>query len=318
MNLSMRNLVASISGAFLVAAVNSPAVMAAPTFGDWTVTGGTITPGTGYCGTTATCVSLVTGDGFAQYEVTEGASVYVFTVITDAGANGDPTTLPYFDESYIQRGNVTGLMGRQHSYDAPSNFTGDTKIYTGWATVYAPSGANLDITQGFSSAGTAATGDEFASSFHLLETIDAGGAVQGKTMSIRQDAALGDGTADNLTDRQSFAIEYRSGTHLTTPGDLTLGYSSASPTPLTWVATDEVMVTWIGQNINVADPGATDLSIFGYEGIDNRTAATASSTFSTSNTDIVVDAGTATGYVEPFDWDTAFGTDLPTLKTTIP
>lgn len=319
MKMSLRDWVGGLSVAAISVVGMSSVAQAAPTFGDWSVTGGTISLGTSYCTTSGvTCTPLVTGDGFAQYEVTEGASVYVFTVITDAGADGNPSTLPYYDESYIQRGNSSGIMGRQHSFDTASNFSSDTSIYTGWATANAPSGANLDIQQGFVSPGTGVVGDEFQSAFHLLETINATtGAVEGKTMSVRQDAALGDGIVQNDTDRQSFAIEYRSGTHLTSAGSLTLGFAP-SPSTLGWAAGDEVMVTWIGQSINVAGTGGTDMSYFGYEGLDNKTTPATISTFSTSNTDVVVDAATTTGYVAPFDWDSAFGSVLPVLKNTIP
>ena len=299
------------------------------------MSGGTISLGTTYCNGGVTCTPLVTGDGFAQYEVTDSGAVYVFTVITDAGAGKDaqgnpvstsPSALPYYDESYIQRGNQSGIMGQQHSLDAASNFTGDTAIYTGWATTYAPQGVNLKISQGFSDPGSSYAGDGFSSGFTLSESINAtSGNVEGKTISISQDAGLGDGTKDNKTDFQSFRIEYRSGTHTDTASNLILGVDRTDPNnSLAWLNGDEVMVTWIGQSLDTGGTGGG--SLFGYEGLTRTgstgtaTAGTASvSTFSTANTDVVaVPTSTdPTGYQAPFDWDTQFAVggnlNLPTL-----
>ena len=111
MKMSLRDWVGGLSIATLTAVGLPTVAQAAPTFGDWSVSGGTISLGTNYCTTSGvTCTPLVTGDGFAQYEVTDGAAVYVFTVITDANASGTPGTLPYYDESYIQRGNQSPVI----------------------------------------------------------------------------------------------------------------------------------------------------------------------------------------------------------------
>jgi len=310
MKTSLRGWVGGLSVAMSAAVGMSPVAQAAPTFGNWDVTGGTISL---TCQTGTTCTPLVTGDGFAQYEVTEGAAVYVMTIITDAGVTGAPGTLPYYDESYIQRGNQSGIMSHQSSSDAATNFASSTTIYTGWATAFTPTGANLEISQGFSSDGTALRGDGFSSSFSLAETINAtSGAVEGKSMSIRQDAGLGDGVVNNDTDFQSFAIEYRSGTHVNTAGQLTLGADRADVNnTLAWAAADEVMVTWIGQSLDTGGTGGG--SLFGYEGLTKNAGAASLSTFSTTNSDVEVDAADPTGYKAPFDWDTLFGSQLPTL-----
>lgn len=67
------------------------------------------------------------------------------------------------------------------------------------------------------------------------------------------------------------------------------------------------MVSWIGQQVNVADAGATDLSKFGYEGLVNKTLTTTPnsiSTFSTTEPSISDGSG---GINAPYDWNTLFG-----------
>jgi len=306
---------------------------AVPVFDNWSADTGTITPDTGagsYCGSAGvTCTTLVSGNGFLQQEIqdTNDGATYIQTIITDTdagSAGGTPAAnLTYSDESFIRRNQTSGIMSQQRSSEATGtfNFSTTSELYTGWAngTGFKPAGkGNTNITQGFTDTGTA-VGDEFINSFDLRIDIDqATSAVTGKTMSLRQDVGMGDGVVDNTTDVQSFLVEQRTGTLLTAGGSLTLVPTSATNGgTATWVAGDDVMVSWIGQAVNTANAGATpDISRFGFQGVRRidqspTPVTTAISTFSTTQVDVVLDGG-GPGYVAPFDWDTLFGT-APTL-----
>ncbi len=323
-----------LAKACVLAMIAPASAMAVPVFDNWSADNGTITPDTGagsYCGSAGvTCTTLVSGNGFLQQEIqdTNDGATYIQTIITDTDAGstgGTPAaSLPYSDESFIRRNQTSGIMSQQRSSEATGtfNFSTTSELYTGWAsgTGFKPSGkGNTNITQGFTDTGTA-VGDEFINSFDLRIDIDqATSAVTGKTMSLRQDVGMGDGVVDNTTDVQSFLVEQRTGTLLTAGGSLTLDATSATNGgTVTWVAGDDVMVSWIGQTVNTASPGvASGLSTFGFEGVTRidqsaTPVTTTISTFSTSQVDIVSDG--AGGYVTPYDWDTMFGT-APTLPS---
>jgi hypothetical protein len=101
-----------------------------------------------------TCGAPVTGDGFYQREISNGAAKYFQTIITDAGVSGAPSTLGYADETFVRIG-VTGLAGKQRmtvsSVDGATfektTFATSTLIDSGWADAVANQD-HIDISQG--------------------------------------------------------------------------------------------------------------------------------------------------------------------------
>ncbi len=318
----------SMAGAF--AMLVPVGLHAAPVFDNWSADNGTITPDpAGYCGQPGvTCTPLVSGDGFLQQEVVDGADTYIQTIITDPGAGvagGTPAAnLPYSDESFIRQGAANGIMGQQRSTETTTtpntqfNFSNTATFYMGaWASALKPAGAaNMNIDQNFTDQGnTAVAGDGLFNSFKMNIDQDAAGNVTGKKMSLRQNLGMGDGVVDNTTNSQSFVIEQLSGDQNEAPGSLTLGGTNGGT--VSWVAGDDVMVAWLGQQVDTAQAGSPpSLSKFGFQSVTNNTGTPATaSTFSTTQVDIVPDG--QGGYEFPFDWDTAFGA-APTLAAPQP
>lgn len=310
-----------------------PAAQALPVFDSWSVSSGTITV---TCPSGFTCETVSEGDGFKQVQWTDNTTndTFIQTIITDQNASGDPpgggTPVPYSDESFIQLGNVNGIMSKQHSLQEDvdsgtstviASFETTSDIRTGWAnTAPDASNPNMAVTQTFSNEGDATvTGDEFDSNFSVKIIHDSSGAVQDRSMSIDQTAGLGDGSTDS-TDAQRYVLEQRKGAFTTTASDMTLDASSFDSTgaalnggTVDWASGDEVMLRWIGQRVNTGSQG---VSVFGFEGITNAastTGQTEATTFSTTSTGIVADSTDPQGYVSPFDWDSTFGTTPPTL-----
>ncbi len=314
---NVRDTVRIVSLAGMMAAALPLAVQAAPVFDNWSASAGTITPDTGagsYCGqATVTCTALVSGDGFLQQEVVDAGTTYIQTIITDAGATGTPgSTLPYSDESFIKQGASSGVMSQQRSSESSAtfNFANTATLYTGWAGSFIPAGmANMNIDQSFTDQGNAAVnGDGLFNSFLMSINQDTTGTVTGKKMSLRQDLGMGDGVATNTTDAQSFVGEQRTGDLNTAAGGLTLGTSSSGTGggTVNWVAGDDVLVVWLGQQVDTAAAGASapSLSKFGFESVTNNTTPATASTFSTTQVDVDDGAG---GVAAPYAWDAAFG-----------
>lgn len=322
---------------------------AVPVFDNWSADDtGTITPDTGagsYCGSTGvTCTILVSGNGFLQQEIqdTNDGATYIQTIITDANAGssgGTPAAqLPYSDESFIRRGQATsGIMSQQRTSENSGsfNFSSSSELYIGWAngTGFKPTGkGNTNITQGFTDTGgsTTITGDEFVNSFDLrIDVNQTTGEIAGRTMSLRQDVAMGDGQVNNTTDIQSFLVELREGSLLSASGQLVLDLADGTTDTVSWVNGDSVMVSWIGQAVNVADASAStpDISKFGFQGVTrvDQSATPVTKTISTfSNTQVDVELvdtnNPSAGYVTPYDWDSLFGTapTLPSVPISIP
>ncbi len=306
-------------------------VQAAPTFDNWTAASGTITADTGagsYCGSAGvSCTPLVSGNGFLQQQVVDGGVTYIQTIITDAnaGAAGGTaaTALPYSDESFIRQGATSGIMSQQRSTETTAtattqfDFSNTVSLYTGWAASFIPTGqANVNINQNFTDAGNSTiNGDGLFNSFIMNINQDAVGAVTGKKTSLRQDLGMGDGVATNTTDAQSFVLEQRSGDLNGAAGSLTLGTSSSGTGggTVTWAAGDDVLVAWLGQQVNTAAAGdPVSLSQFGFESVTNNTPATPTKVTTFSTDTVNVDNG-AGGVNAPYAWDAAFGA-APTLK----
>lgn len=289
-------------------------VQALPVFDSWTVAGGNVNVS---CPAGFTCETLTTGDGFAQVQWVETATgdTFIQTIITDQGAAGNSSTLPYSDESFIMLGGSNGISSRQHYFQDDTATTGTifentTALNTGWAQTN-PTDPDMDVTQTLTVDATpAVTGDEFSNAFEMHLIHDAGGTTTGSSISITQDSGLGNGI-DTSTDAQKFQLVHLQGSYVTTGSDITLdATTTASGGTVTWDAGDDIMIRWIGQEI---DLGAQGTAVFGFEGITNNTSSDEATTFSTTSAGIAVDGSDAQGYGTPFDWDTIFGATPPQL-----
>lgn len=310
----MKDSLKAIGIAGVVAMAVPLGIQAAPVFDNWSANAGTITAGTSpgdYCASVGvSCTELVSGDGFLQQQVVDGTETYIQTIITDSGVTGAAAALPYSDESFIRQGATSGVMSQQRSTETTTgfDFSNTVSLYTGWAAAISPS-ANVNINQTFTDQGVVAiTGDGLFNSFVMNINQDGSGTVTGKQTSLRQDLGMGDGISLNDTDSQSFVLEQISGDLNTSTGSIALGVSSSGTGggTVNWSAGDDVLVAWLGQQVDISEAGsAPNLSKFGFESVNNQTTASKATTFSTSQVD-------ATG--APFAWDAAFGA-TPTLTT---
>jgi len=322
---------ARVAGFLGVLALAPLAVQATPTFDGWSVTSGTIDAANGsYCTTAGVvCDPLVSGNGFLQQQVTDNGVVYIQTIITDTGASGTPSAgLPFSDESFIRQGATTGIMDRQRSAESSPSFTfsNAATLFTGWAAAFIPAGgANMNINQSFTDAGnTAVTGDGLFNSFVMNINQTAAGVVTGKTMSLRQDLGLGDGTSNNANDTQSFVVEQRTGDLLPAgTGSLTLNNPDTGPVTVSWQSGEDVLLAWLGQKVCTGDStncasASPTLSFFGFESITNAAAGAAAPTTGSTSSQTVTDVSNGAGGVNaPYDWDTIFGA-APTLSAPQP
>lgn len=292
---------------------------ALPIFDQWTVASGTVDV---TCPAGFTCETLVEGDGFAQVQWVEAATgfTYIQTVITDLGAGaagGTPSTdLPYSDESFIRLGGANGITSRQQ-FQEETPLTGTifesiTSLNTGWAQTD-PSVPDMEAMQILTVDATpAVAGDEFESVFDMQLVHDPAGNVTGSNILVTQFAGLGNGI-ETSTDSQKFFLNRRLGS-FTTAGSIDLDASTFDPTndpaAVAWNNGDDVMLTWIGQSVNL---GSLGIELFGFESIVNFTTAAEAATFSTTSAGITVDGTDPQGYGRPFDWDTTFGATPPEL-----
>ncbi len=272
-----------------------------PAFGAWSATNGT---GIAGCPSGFTCEVINSGDGFQQSNVTEVAdptNVFIRTVITDVAAGcNDFSTCAFSDENFVKTdGTSTGIAGRQSTNDSAVNFTSSVEINTGWAANVASPPPNVNINQALSDDpdGTASNGDEFTTSFNVQVNQDGSGNETGRTMDISQDVGLGAGSTDN----QVFAVRERAGDLQTSPGAAALGGNTVD-----WVSGDDVMVTWVSQDVDI---GSTGSSLFAFQSVENKDGS------ATTPTDVVSDFSTTANDPTnpPFDWssgsdvDTTFG-----------
>ncbi|MBL1259715.1 MAG: hypothetical protein COB33_004175 [Thiotrichaceae bacterium] len=332
--MKIRNIVRGLAlvGATAALLPIGSAMAAGPGFDGIQVDAGTTGTLSG-CSTGAVCVPLVTGEGFLQQEVTLAGETFIQTIIIDplssnASTALDVSSLAFSDMTFIEMsGANNGIKGMQRLRDDPTIlnptdtsgnlFESTTQLLIGWAIAGEPTGtANLQITQDFrdnSNTGTAVgatgateTADDFVNKFSLDVTLDSAGEQTGKNMDMLQDVGMSDPTATSVgNDFQRFVIRQRSGGLLASAGSLELGAPSAGTGTggsVDWSAGDDVLVTWLGQRVNL---GGTGSAVFGFQSVDNLSDASEGiSTFSTSTA--AFSPGT------PFAWDTTFGTE-PTL-----
>ena len=297
--MSVKNTIKVITLAGAASMIPGMASAANPAFGSWTASNGT---GIAGCPTGFSCEVINSGDGFQQANVTEDAdptNVFIRTVITDVASGcNDFTSCAFSDENFVKTDNTsTGIAGRQSTNDASVNFTSSVEINTGWALQVPTPPTSVDINQALSDDpdGTAGNGDEFTTSFNLQVNLDGSGAQTGRTMDITQDVGLA--SAGSPTDNQEFEVRERSGDLQQTPGSALLGGNSVS-----WVNGDDMMVTWVSQDVDI---GSTGSSLFAFQSVENKSSSALVSDFSTTSNDPTN---------PPFDWapgssvDTTFGT----------
>jgi hypothetical protein len=283
--MSVRDSIKIITLASAASMLPGVAFAANPTFGAWTATNGV---GIGGCPTGFTCEEINSGDGFSQATVTENAdpsNAFIRTIVTDVAAGCNSfATCAFSDENFVKTdGTSTGISARQSINDLPLNFSSSVELASGWALV--PNTPSVNINQGLTADpdGTANNGDEFNTAFNLQVNLDGSGNQTGKSMNVSQDVGLGAGTTDN----QVFDVRERSGTLQTIPGSATLAGDSVS-----WVAGDDVLLTWISQDVDI---GSTGSSLFAFQSVENKTTDPGNpvSDFSTTSNDPTN---------APFDW----------------
>lgn len=292
--MKLRNTITLTALAGVITIMPSIASAANPAFGSWTATNGINITG---CPAGFTCEVINSGDGFQQANVTENAdpsNVFVQTIITDVASGcSDFASCAFSDENFVKTDGIsTGISGRQSTNDAALNFSSSVEINTGWALDVASPPSSVNINQGLTGDPTPGQpGDEFVTAFNLLVNLDSNGVQTGRSMNISQDVGLGVGSGDN----QVFDVRQLSGTLQTNTGSSTLG---ATPVTVNWQSNDDVMVAWIGQDIDIGSIGS---SVFAFQSVENFTAPRAgvTSDFSTTANDPTA---------APFDW--AVGSDV--------
>lgn len=322
MKLSKAIRIATIAGS---AALLAPAAHAVgPTFDGWTVTGGTVDV-TALCASDS-CSVVVSGDGFIQVEHVLGDVTYLQTIITEMGVTGSEAGsagVAYSDESFILLGgNQKGIKSKQSMNDVASNFSGFTKLNLGWAASAVAGAANVEVSQSFSDPGTAVAGDSFKSSFNLALDIDSSGVTQGRSLSIDQTAELGDGVTPNTNSIQRYVAEQRQGTlqPMAAGSVVTLGGVDVKVV----AAGDSVMMTWLGQSIQIDPDVATSIDTFGFQSFTNATTRDLNSDADTGNDRYLADGTTIMPHIAtvsssettsftatgtPFLWNNDFAAD---------
>ena len=258
-----------------VALVLSGAAMAAAPFAggnngfdQWTVTSGTVsitdldaaTTGVQNCPAGWTCSPAVTGDGFYQRQVDDGAgNSYFQTIITDKGVTGSPGGLSFSDESFVKTGNTGGLADKSSISDVSTvgtlteTFTTSTELNTGWA---APVGGDeVKIYQGIIATDTAA--EDFRTDFWLAQLGASG--VNGKLMRITSNVEIEVSSGAV----QDFVLVDRNGTDYVAAASTSAGGDSVD-----WANGDNVKAIWIGQDMSAVLGVNQQFGYSSYENVD--------------------------------------------------
>jgi hypothetical protein len=260
----MRNKMFMVS-AGSAALILSGAVMAAPPipFDGWTLNADKSITG-GACSLPDSCTTTMAGDYFLQRNVTVGGVQYIQTIVTDATG--------FKDENFVRMAGgagVTGIAGKQNITETSTVvgpppvttvFSSTAELQTGWA---APAEGNLvKLTQSLDQAAL-----KFTSNFGFSQTTDNAGVIKGKSLDLGQNVSVAQaGVPGGENDKQLFVLRERQGTFNPAAGTFQL----QGGTPLSYVALDDVKVTWIGQGITMGSGlGAQD---FGFQSYANLTS----------------------------------------------
>lgn len=264
----------TLAGAASVIAVPG-VVLAAPSLGNWSASGGTISG----CPSGATCTTLVSEDGFLQQQVELGGTTYFQTVVTDSGVTGNDANLDFASETFVEQisgGSANGgVLGRLtvNSVDGGGNgMTSQADLATG--NFAGGSGAGILINQAVTDGGSSSTAnDDFSSTLLLNRQLDTDGNQTGTDLALAQDVGLDlSGSQTGDFDKTSFALRRVSGSASDTAGSVTLPTGAGSTTTfggtLSWAAGDDVIVTWVGQRISI-DPNLLGTQFAGYQSVQN-------------------------------------------------
>ena len=285
------------------------------TFGQWSVNGSSNVVfnygGAATCPTGYTCATPTTGAGFLQRQITHTASGnrYFQTVITpDNAVSQTSAQVSFADESFVRLGS-TGVSSSQRATDtsvsgvATTDFTTSTIVNAGWAAGGATY-KDLEISQTETVTNNKATASAEVVLYNGF-TFNQNGtsaAPTGKFMDVTQGvlitagATLGSNADDDV---QKFVMREASGNlngAAHTLGTPVLLPGSSTGTDVAWSATDNVKVTYVGQQMV-----ASGVESFRYQFYDNVTSAAADSI---SNFEV--------GASSPWTWVNPFGTS-PTL-----
>ncbi len=288
-----------------VALADQPAVV----FDGWTVNNGVIDTSAS-CSGPVSCTTLAEDDGFIQQQVTTAHGTFTRTIITDAGATGDASTLGFADESFIPMDNPTGIDidFKQNIRDIQNGFDSVTEFSRN--SFVDPQGnfiniAEMNIAQSINGA------DGFSNDFALYQNttdINEGATTYfGKMVDIDQQIPLGDAAnpfaAEEMfiyRERGGFAGSFDEATQtlqlapLTSPGQMTLNDT------VTWAEGERIATTWIAYKDRNRDQSG-----FNYQSVKNLDQLTGS--------EIIAMSLPSDEIIDPFAWDVANLGPAPSL-----
>lgn len=295
----------AVSLLYGTALADQPAV----TFDGWTVNNGVIDTSAS-CGGTVTCTTLAEDDGFIQQQVSTAHGTFTRTIITEAGATGDASSLSFADESFIPMDNPTGIdidfkqniRDIQNGFDSVTEFSRNsfTDAQGNFINI-----AEMNIAQSINGA------DGFSNDFALYQSTtdinDGATSYFGKMVDINQQIPLGDAAnpfaAEEMfvyRERGGFAGSFDEATQtlqmapLTSPGQMTLSDT------VTWAEGERIATTWIAYK-----DGNRDQSGFNYQSVKNLDQLTGS--------EIIALSLPGDTLIDPFDWDVANLGPAPSL-----
>lgn len=308
----MNKFVKTIGTAGSVALILSGTAWADPpaTFGQWSVNAsGNILynyGGGATCPAGFTCATPTIGAGFSQRQITDGSgNKYFQTVITpDNVVSQSSSAVSFADESFVKLG-VTGVSSNQRATESSvvgvetTDFNTSTVVNSGWAAGGATY-KDLEISQAITVTNDKGGPAQEATLYNAFAFNQNGtsAAPTGKFMDITQGVLVtaGASTAVNTDDDvQKFVMREASGN--LNGAAHTLGAPVLlPPSDLAWAATDDVKVTYVGQQMV-----KSGVESFRYQFYDNLTSAAADSI-----SDFEV------GAAAPWTWVNPFGTS-PTM-----
>ena len=287
------------------ALADQPAVV----FDGWTVNNGVIDTSAS-CTGTVSCSTLAEDDGFIQQQVSTPHGTFTRTIITDAGATGDASTLGFADESFIPMDNPTGIdidfkqniRDAQNGFDSVTQFSRNSFVDAQGNFINI---AEMNISQAING------NDGFANDFALYQnTTDVNNGATtyfGKKVDIDQQIPLGD-AANPFAAEEMFAYRERWGfagsfdeatqtlqmAPLTTPGQMTLNNT------VSWDEGERIATTWIAYKDRNRDQSG-----FNYQSVKNLDQLTGS--------EIIAMSLPSDEIIDPFDWDVANFGPAPSL-----
>lgn len=319
----MNKFVKTFSTAGAVALILSGAAWADPPvtdgFGKWSVNGsGNIVynytnhvVGDTTCPLGFTCGTAVTGAGFSQRQITDASgNKYFQTVVTpETAVSVSSSAVSFADESFVKVG-VTGISSNQRASDTAvsgietTDFNTSTAVNTGWAS--GGTYKDLQVAQSVAVTNNKGTGSAEVTMYNGF-TFNQNGtttAPTGKYMDITQGVLLTSGadlTTNTDDDVQKFVMREASGNlngAAHTLGSVSGGLlPGASTTDVAWSATDDVKVTYVGQQMV-----QSGVEAFRFQFYDNLTSASADSI---SNFEV--------GSSAPWTWVQPFGASAPAM-----